>query len=132
MDTFLDTWVAPQHAADAGFTYKVIISAAAWNETISWDDADSRETGAGQDEVGRQMDVLNMASAAVRDAQRTGQPGPVSATFTVFRIPRNVRFYGDSDDEELAVMYETMLCHVDLRVIVGGTPTTATISLASE
>ncbi|WP_256789866.1 hypothetical protein [Frankia sp. AvcI1] len=128
MDTTLPIEVAPQFARAAGFRHRVIITAAAWNATVAWSDLDTEQTGALQDEVGREMDVLTMAAAAVRAAERAGQRGVLDAPFTVRRIPRGVPYLGD-DDEDGA--YEALTV-VGMYVIVGGTPTTVTISLDDE
>lgn len=113
-------------AREAGFLVPVVITREAWESAIAWTDADTTETGMPQDETGRLWDVLYLAAIAVRRAQRT--PGAICEAFTVERIPRGVRYPGDDepDPRYLAAMVEP------LTVIVGGTPTTVTISLDKE
>lgn len=67
-------------AAEAGFTYPVALTRAAWTDCVEWADADSkRQTH--QDEAGRLWDVLHLASLA---AHRGGQ----EIRFQLYRIPR--------------------------------------------
>jgi hypothetical protein len=112
----------------AGILLPVIITPAAWELSVRWTKEDAKETGAvDQDETGRLWDVLTMAAGAARRAGANA----VEASFTVFRVPRGVPYLGDSDDDELADMYRAHMVQ-PLTVIVGGTPTTVTISLDEE
>lgn len=69
---------------EAGITYPVAVSAAAWSDCVEWTDADTEHTGHPQDEVGRLWDVLYMtrfAAANARDAR--------SVTVPLVRLPRH-------------------------------------------
>lgn len=125
MTTTTSTTANPTLARDAGFTVPAILTPAAWDSAVAWTDADTDETDALQDETGRLWDVLTQAAAAVRAAPR----GLVCEDFMVIRVPRGVPYRGDEDEpdsEWAAAMYLPMV------VIVGGTPTVATISLEDE
>jgi hypothetical protein len=69
-------------AKEAGFVWPVAFTAAAWADCVAWSDADTRRTGALQDETGRLWDVLWMARMA---AQRAGHTDRM--TFEVLRVP---------------------------------------------
>lgn len=125
MPTTTPTTADPTLAHEAGFTVPVIFTPAAWDSAVTWTDADADETGALQDEAGRLWDVLTMAARAVRGAP----PGLVCEDFTVIRVPRGMPYRGDEDEPDLewaVAMYLPMV------VIVGGTPTVATIGLEEE
>lgn len=118
-------------AAEAGFALPVVITRAAWDEAVAWTASDTKETGAPQDETGRLWDVLWMASRALRPASRIPDGFADEKVFSVMRIPRGVSYAGDNDDDAIAEAYQWQMA-VDLVAIVGGTPTTVTISLDSE
>lgn len=122
--------VDPNLAREAGFVVPVVLTPAAWNEAVAWSDADTDETGAvGQSETGRLWDVLHMARRATGPTHRFA--GVTCKDFTVLRVPREVPYAGDSDDDELAEDYRSLM-PVWMVAIVGGTPTTVTISLDHE
>jgi hypothetical protein len=62
-------------AAEAGFRWPVALTAAAWADTVAWDEAiEARKPHpTGQDEIGRLWDVHTMTRLAIRAARR---PGP--------------------------------------------------------
>ena len=70
-------------AQEAGFSFPVALTRAAWSDCVEWSEADSkRQTH--QDESGRLWDVLWMASRAAR---RGGQ----EIRFQLYRVPRGGR-----------------------------------------
>ena len=69
-------------AAEAGFKIEVALTAAAYQDCVSWTDADNQQ--AYQDESGRLWDLLTMAMNAARRSA-----GNSSATFQVLRIPKD-------------------------------------------
>lgn len=74
-------------AREAGFTWPVAMTRAAFEDCVAWGDADGDETGAVQDEAGRLWDVLWMARlAARRGGDRT--------TYELLRVPRHRRTGG--------------------------------------
>ena len=71
-------------AQEAGFRFPVAMTRAAWEDCVSWSDADSkRQTH--QDEAGRLWDVLWMASVAAR------RNGGSELRFQLYRVPRGGR-----------------------------------------
>ena len=72
-----------RNAQEAGFSFPVALTRAAWSDCVEWSEADSkRQTH--QDESGRLWDVLWMASRAAR---RGGQ----EIRFQLYRVPRGGR-----------------------------------------
>lgn len=65
-------------ATEAGFTYPVALTQAAWNDAVAW----SPENQEHQDETGRLWDVLTMAAHAARTGGRGSH-----REFEVLRIP---------------------------------------------
>lgn len=99
-------------AAEAGFTCRVAVTRAAWEDCVAWDAADSARTGAVQDQDGRLQDVLWLASVAASGAAGSAR---VRVAFSVYRVPRAgqgagkrpaplVSQTGPGDDGELVVM----------------------------
>lgn len=72
-------------AHEAGFRLPVAMTAAAWADCVTWNDADSTRQIA-QDEAGRLWDVLWMAYLAAR---RAGNSQRIA--FTVNRVPTGGR-----------------------------------------
>ncbi len=119
--------VERRYASVNGITLPVVLTAAAWNDTVTWTGEDTDLTGVPQDEVGRLTDVLWMASRAVKAAETAGERGVIGVPFTVYRVPRGIPY---QDDDETGA-YEA-LCETGMFVIVAGTPRTVTISLEGE
>jgi hypothetical protein len=74
-------------AHEAGFTYPVAITRAAYESCIEWTDADNERKGSVQDVRGRTWDVVYMASVAVRAAKRRDDAGD-RLTFSLYVVPR--------------------------------------------
>ena len=73
-------------ASDAWFTCHVALTRAAWEDCVAWRATDGeRKGGTVQDETGRLMDVLWMASRAICRAPSGEDPVP----FSLFRVPRD-------------------------------------------
>jgi hypothetical protein len=123
--------VSSGFAARAGFQLPVVLTRAAWDEAVTWTAEDTRETGVPQDEAGRLWDVLWMASRTLKPASRIPEGSAIEKSFSVMRIPRGMPYEGDSDDDATVEAYQWQMT-VDLMVVVGGTPTTVTISLRDE
>ena len=70
-------------AQEAGFSFPVALTRAAWSDCVEWSEADSKRQTY-QDESGRLWDVLWMASRAAR---RGGQ----EIRFQLYRVPRGGR-----------------------------------------
>lgn len=71
-------------AREAGFKFPVAMTRAAWEDCVSWDEADSkRQTH--QDEQGRLWDALYMASLAAR------RNGGSEVRYQLYRVPRGGR-----------------------------------------
>ena len=70
-------------AREAGFSFPVALTRAAWSDCVEWSEADSKRQTY-QDESGRLWDVLWMASRAAR---RGGQ----EIRFQLYRVPRGGR-----------------------------------------
>lgn len=77
---------AAELARDAGFKWPVVLTAAAWADSVAWTDADN-ERQAYQDQTGRLWDVLFMASYAVRTANNANE----QLQFDLQCIPRDGR-----------------------------------------
>jgi len=71
-------------AREAGFRFPVAMTRAAWEDCVSWSDADNKRQTY-QDEAGRLWDVLWMASVAVR--RNSGS----EVRFQLYRVPRGGR-----------------------------------------
>jgi hypothetical protein len=71
-------------ALDAGLTWPVALTAAAWAECVTWTEADSQRQ-VYQDETGRLCDVLFMAAYAIRRHTDAGQ----TLLFDLYRVPRD-------------------------------------------
>lgn len=69
-------------AAEAGFKIEVALTAAAYQDCVSWTEADNQQ--AYQDETGRLWDILTMAMYAARKGA-----GSSSVSFKVLRIPKD-------------------------------------------
>ena len=74
-------------AKEAGFTWPVAISQAAWSDCVEWTDEDTRRQRY-QDESGRLWDVVYMAAFAIKSGR--GETGPVRL-FKMWRVPRGGR-----------------------------------------
>ena len=72
-------------AKEAGFTWPVAISQAAWSDCVEWTDEDTRRQRY-QDESGRLWDVVYMAAFAIKSGR--GETGPVRL-FKLWRVPRD-------------------------------------------
>lgn len=70
-------------AREAGFTYPVAVTRAAWNEAVEWN---PRNRGL-QDEAGRLWDVVYMAGEKVRVARRAGRADESRLDFELWRVP---------------------------------------------
>ena len=73
-------------AREAGFRWPVAITAAAWADCVTWNDADS-ERQTHQDQSGRLWDVLFSAAHAVRTRADAG----AQLLFELYRVPRDGR-----------------------------------------
>jgi len=82
-------------AREAGFRWPVAITAAAWADCVTWNDADS-ERQTHQDQSGRLWDVLFMAAHAVRTRADAG----AQLLFELYRVPRD----GRSTEAELTTL----------------------------
>lgn len=71
-------------AKEAGFRFSVAMTRAAWEDCVSWSEADSKRQTY-QDEAGRLWDVLYMASLAAR------RGGGSEVRFQLYRVPRGGR-----------------------------------------
>lgn len=71
-------------AREAGFRFPVALTRAAWEDCVSWNDADNKRQTY-QDEAGRLWDVLYMASLAAR--RNSGS----EVRFQLYRVPRGGR-----------------------------------------
>jgi hypothetical protein len=71
-------------AREAGFTWPVAITSAAWCDCVVWSNSDNLQQ-VYQDESGRLWDVLYMASQAIRTASGSGD----RLHFSLYRVPRN-------------------------------------------
>lgn len=80
-------------ARESRFVVPVALTAAAWGDCVSWDDADTERTGLIQDQTGRLRDVLTMARLAARRAT-----GP-AVVFTVARLPREPQPFAEDGPE---------------------------------
>lgn len=71
------------------FRWPVVLTSAAWADTVQWSEADSHRTGSwGQTESGRLRDVLWMSALAVRRAPKDSGLG-ASVKVTLARVPRD-------------------------------------------
>ena len=82
-------------AREAGFRWPVAITAAAWADCVTWNDADS-ERQTHQDQSGRLWDLLFMAAHAVRTRADAG----AQLLFELYRVPRD----GRSTEAELTTL----------------------------
>lgn len=73
-------------AREAGFVFPVAMTRAAWENCVTWGEAEQRRKGACQDEAGRLWDVLWMARSAAKRAAQTDR-----LTYTLLRVPREGR-----------------------------------------
>ena len=73
-------------AREVGFRWPVAITAGAWADCVTWDDADS-ERQTPQDQSGRLWDVLFSAAHAVRTRADAG----AQLLFELYRVPRDGR-----------------------------------------
>ncbi len=126
--------VDPSVAREAGFRpgLPVVLTRAAWDAAVTWAERDDYETGTvGQSDDGRLWDVLTQAVAALRRPPSVLPCGvhPLCEDFAVLRIPRGRPYAGD--DDKVGREYQDAM-FLPLVVVVGGTPTTATISLDDE
>jgi hypothetical protein len=103
------------------FEWPVLLTAAAWNDCVTWTDEDSERTGSyGQSETGRLWDVLWMATPVVRRQRVPAQD------FQLYRVSRDARPGEDGEVEaELVTLKVTGSFHDD------GTPLLV-ISLPEE
>ena len=71
-------------AAEAGFRWPVALTAAAWADTVAWnEDTEARKPSpTGQDETGRLWDVLTMTRHAIRATHPTRR-----GVVQVLRVP---------------------------------------------
>lgn len=69
-------------AAEAGFKIEVALTVAAYEDCVSWADADNQQ--AYQDEAGRLWDILTMAIYAAKKGA-----GSSCVSFHVLRIPKD-------------------------------------------
>lgn len=76
-------------AREAGFTYPVAMTRAAYEDLVAWTDADDKRKRAftGQSDAGRLWDVLWMGRNAAQRAAR----GTDRVTFGLLRVPRDGR-----------------------------------------
>jgi hypothetical protein len=72
-------------AREAGFKVPVAMTAAAWQDTVEWTEADSKRQTS-QDQKGRLWDVLWMAFLAVRKDSHESRK-----LFQLLRVPRGGR-----------------------------------------
>jgi hypothetical protein len=70
-------------AKEAGFTWPVAMSRAAWADCVEWSDEDTKRQTY-QDLTGRLWDVLSMASFAIRSSKE----GNRQLLYPLFRVPR--------------------------------------------
>lgn len=87
-------------AREARIGVPVSLTSAAWNDCVTWADADTERTGAFQDETGRLWDVVWMGMSAARRARPTDST-PIP--FTVYRIARHALPGPDGDVEPTPV-----------------------------
>ena len=71
-------------AREAGFRFPVAMTRAAWEDCVTWSEADNKRQTY-QDEAGRLWDVLYMASLAAR------RNGGSELRFQLYRVPRGGR-----------------------------------------
>ena len=71
-------------ARDAGLTWPVALTAAAWDDCVVWTEADTQRQ-VYQDQTGRLWDVLLMAAHAIRRRSNTGRV----LLFDLYRVPRD-------------------------------------------
>lgn len=71
-------------AREAGFKVPVAMTAAAWEDSVRWDETDSSRQ-VHQDQAGRLWDVLWMAFMAAR------RSGGSQVSFELYRVPRGGR-----------------------------------------
>lgn len=74
-------------AREAGFRYPVALTRAAWDDCVSWSDADSDRKRWPQDQAGRLWDVLTMTRYYMRGAVRR-DPDTDRFMLQVLRVPR--------------------------------------------
>lgn len=78
--------IPPDLAAEAGFRVPVACTRAVWEDCVAWGEADTRRTGAPQDQTGRLWDLLTMTRHA---ASRAADEGRARVELT--RVPRDGR-----------------------------------------
>ena len=74
-------------ARQAGIRYPVAVTRAVWEDCIAWTPADSRYTGAVQDQAGRLWDVLWLVAQKLRRLPRKTD----RVTVLLWRVPRDAR-----------------------------------------
>lgn len=82
--------------AQTGFQYPVAYTAAVYSDVIEWGAADGERTGEGQNQDGRERDVLMMLNFAIR----AGQGRPPTDTLH-YHLSRVNRFTGQSETVRL-------------------------------
>ena len=71
-------------ASEAGFKWPVAVTSTAWADCVAWTENDSHQQ-VYQDESGRLLDVLYMASHAIRSSKDSGD----RLLFQLYRVPRD-------------------------------------------
>jgi hypothetical protein len=74
-------------ARQAGIRYPVAVTRAVWEDCIAWTPADSRYTGAVQDQAGRLWDVLWLVAQKLRRLPRKTD----RVTVLLWRVSRDAR-----------------------------------------
>lgn len=78
-------------AREYGINWPVALTAAAWDDMVSWDDDDARQQEPGQSETGRLWDVLTIVRFMVlpKACRIAQQEGAAEVTSHVLRVPRD-------------------------------------------
>jgi hypothetical protein len=85
-------------AREAGFSWPVAMTSAAWAEAVTWD----AENGEYQDEKGRLWDVVFMAGIAIRRNRGRRAEETSRLSFHLYRIP-NVPDATEANELELVI-----------------------------